>query len=405
MQCLRRAFRPTLTFTTRGPMAPTTGSGASTARASSVRGVLSSSAFPVIFATSALLALSGCGDDDGPTDPGGGNEPPEFRDLSLTLNSMNPHVGQRIEFRIVSDAGDLASRVFVDPLPGPNYVLNVPKSVEEGAHRLDFFADHNGNGGYDAPPTDHAWRIALGASGSLEPSFTHNTSFTDIGTPSGMGDFSLELTGMTPHVGQLFELRVKDTESGQTVGQYRLGAVAGPDFTLDIPGIIEMERSYTVDFYADLNGDGEYDAPPTDHAWRETGMGTASGLTIAFTHATNFTDIAFGDSGGPFDPTPTPTFSEIQDEILTPRCVNSGCHPGGGAPMSLAEGVAYGNLVGVASSYGMNRVTSGSSATSALYLKVIGDSQTGQRMPPSGTLSQDQIEMIRDWIDAGAANN
>ena len=73
--------------------------------------------------------------------------------------------------------------------------------------------------------------------------------------------------------------------------------------------------------------------------------------------------------------------------------------------MSLAEGVAYGNLVGVASSYGMNRVTSGSSATSALYLKVIGDSQTGQRMPPSGTLSQDQIEMIRDWIDAGAANN
>ncbi|MEZ4647901.1 MAG: hypothetical protein R3E97_03795 [Candidatus Eisenbacteria bacterium] len=377
MQWPKRAFRPTITFAT----------------------------VPTLIAVSALLALSGCGDDDGPTDPPGGNEPPELRDLSLTLNTMNPHVGQKLEFRVVSDGGDLESRIYLDPLPGPDYMLEVPKAVQEGGHRLDFFADHNGNGSYDAPPADHAWRIALGSTGSLAPDFTHNTSFTDIGSPAGEGDFSLVLTGMTPHVGQLFELRVKDTETGQTVGQYRLGAVLGADFTVDIPGVIETGRSYTVDFYADMNGDGEYDAPPADHAWRETGVGTASGLTVAFTHATNFTDIAFGDSGGPFDPNVTPTFSQIQSEILTPRCVNSGCHPGGGAPMSLAAGSAYGNMVGVASAYGMDRVTPGSPFSSVLYLKVIGDSETGQRMPPSGSLTADQIEMIRAWIEAGAAND
>ncbi len=103
------------------------------------------------------------------------------------------------------------------------------------------------------------------------------------------------------------------------------------------------------------------------------------------------------------------TFSSIQDNILTPKCVNAGCHPGGGAPMSLAKGVAYQNLVNVPSAYNMPRVDPSDANNSALYLKVIGDARTGgtQLRMPLGRppLGQQEIDAIRDWINAGADNN
>jgi hypothetical protein len=102
-----------------------------------------------------------------------------------------------------------------------------------------------------------------------------------------------------------------------------------------------------------------------------------------------------------------PTLSSIQNNILTPKCVNAGCHPGGAAPMSLASGVARGNLVNVASAYsGLLRVNPGKPDSSVLYLKVIGDSKTGTRMPQVGSaLSGDETGAIRDWIENGALDN
>lgn len=43
----------------------------------------------------------------------------------------------------------------------------------------------------------------------------------------------------------------------------------------------------------------------------------------------------------------------------------------------------------------------GSSATSRLYLKLIG-TEFGQQMPPTGPLRQEQIDIIKRWIDEGA---
>lgn len=109
-----------------------------------------------------------------------------------------------------------------------------------------------------------------------------------------------------------------------------------------------------------------------------------------------------------------PTFSSIQANIFTPRCVNQGCHPGGAAPADLAltSNVSYGNLVNRQSAYGsprLLRVSPGDANNSALYLKVIGDARVGGtagRMPLGlGALSTDQINAIRDWINAGAQNN
>ncbi len=99
------------------------------------------------------------------------------------------------------------------------------------------------------------------------------------------------------------------------------------------------------------------------------------------------------------------TFSSIQKNILTPGCVNRGCHPPAG-PMSLKEGEAYQNLVNQPSAYGMPRVDPGKPDNSALYLKVVGDARTGARMPLNAPpLSQEQIDAIRTWIQNGAKND
>ena len=99
------------------------------------------------------------------------------------------------------------------------------------------------------------------------------------------------------------------------------------------------------------------------------------------------------------------TLSSIQATIFTPKCTNPGCHPGGGAPMSLQPGQSFANLVNVNSAYGRLRVAPGNANNSALYLKVIGNS-AGGRMPLGGQpLSQAETDTIAAWINRGALNN
>ena len=66
--------------------------------------------------------------------------------------------------------------------------------VEPGiSYIVDFYADHNGNGGYDAPPTDHAWRLETGqAMGDVELDFIHNTDFTEIFATTSIGSTNFE---------------------------------------------------------------------------------------------------------------------------------------------------------------------------------------------------------------------
>jgi len=101
------------------------------------------------------------------------------------------------------------------------------------------------------------------------------------------------------------------------------------------------------------------------------------------------------------------TLSSIQTNIFTPKCVNAGCHPGGGAPMPLNNGASFGALVGVNSvTYGRPRVAPGNANNSVLYLKVIADNSVGRGMPLVGAaLSQAETDSIRAWINRGAQNN
>jgi uncharacterized protein (DUF2141 family) len=168
------------------------------------------------------------------------------------------------------------SLMYEDIVPGHSYTV-------------DIFFDHNSNGYYDAPPVDHAWRFALpDVSDNEVLDFTHNTDFTDI---EWEHQLKVLLSGMTPHVGQMMTFFVRDLASGQDLDTIVIDAVSGADFDVE-SYVIEPEGSYLVDFFADHNGNGFYDVPPTDHAWRlETGE-TMGDVELAFIHNTDFTDIS-----------------------------------------------------------------------------------------------------------------
>jgi len=130
------------------------------------------------------------------------------------------------------------------------------------------------------------------------------------------------------------------------------------------------------------------------------------------------------DSHGASDPTPdtrtvtvqggggeTATFTAVQQQIFNQSCAFSGCH-GGSSPaegMDLRSGAAYTNIVNVRSSQrsSLDRIEPSDPDDSYLYLKVIGDSSIdGVRMPRGGSpLSQDLIDLLRDWIERGAPND
>jgi hypothetical protein len=105
-----------------------------------------------------------------------------------------------------------------------------------------------------------------------------------------------------------------------------------------------------------------------------------------------------------------PSFALVIDEILVRRsCSLGSCHGGGAGDLALTPSVAgnYANLVNVPSSDQPEvlLVKPGDAANSYLIMKLEGTG-SGARMPlGSGPLSATDLNNIRDWINAGAANN
>ena len=109
-----------------------------------------------------------------------------------------------------------------------------------------------------------------------------------------------------------------------------------------------------------------------------------------------------GDNGDNGDAV---TLATLSNEIFTPNCATSGCHagPAASAGLSLEAGVIADEIIGVTSArYGdILRVNPGDPDNSLIVQKVRGEA--GARMPMGGTaLSEEEIEKIVEWIEAGA---
>ncbi|MCA9704379.1 MAG: hypothetical protein KDK70_00860 [Myxococcales bacterium] len=110
------------------------------------------------------------------------------------------------------------------------------------------------------------------------------------------------------------------------------------------------------------------------------------------------------------DPESGATFSGDVQPILTARCATPGCH-GSMAPaagLDLTEGAAWESLVDVMSTQNPDfpLVTPVNPQYSYLMTKLLGDGFSGKRMPlGSQPLSDAEIDVIRRWINLGAADD
>lgn len=102
---------------------------------------------------------------------------------------------------------------------------------------------------------------------------------------------------MLAHIGQTFTLYVKDLSSGEVLDSVIIESVVEEDFEVE-SSVIEIGGSYQIDFWADLNENGQYDPPPADHAWRLLLEEVEGDTTIEFVHNGSFTDIMDGGATG-----------------------------------------------------------------------------------------------------------
>lgn len=208
---------------------------------------------------------------------------------AINFSSMNPHLNQLIEARAVDEmTGIEAGRSRLERITNNDFSMLITGLEAGRNYDVEFYADLNGNGNYDSPPVDHAWRRSAATNlGDTEINFSHNTDFQDI-----EWDYivNVDFTEMSPHLGQLFELRVVENSTGTEVGRKKFDQVPGVNYSTVIGGI-ESGKSYNIDFYADLNSNDKYDSPPTDHAWRINFNAANQNNYTHFAHNTNFIDI------------------------------------------------------------------------------------------------------------------
>ena len=226
--------------------------------------------------------------------------------LTINFSGMTPNIGQMFRLRVVEQStGSSVKDTTIASLTTANFQIAFPKILESGkSYNIDFYIDLNQNGVYDTPPVDHAWRLTVSSpTADVTLAFSPNSSYTDIKYPSDPGpyDLALNFSGMTPDIGQKFQLRVVDSASAEKAADTTLTAVPGADFQISFSRILKARHSYNIDFYADMNNNGIYDPPPADHAWRLKISSAYGKSTLTFTYSTSFTDVRFPVGPGPYN--------------------------------------------------------------------------------------------------------
>ena len=108
-------------------------------------------------------------------------------------------------------------------------------------------------------------------------------------SPAALSTLTVNFSGMAPYQGQLLELRILDWETFEETARARIDPVT-PSFTVLLDAV-QAGRSYEVDLYVDLNGNGRYDAPPVDHAWIVFLDNVQGDTSMDFSPNTNYEDI------------------------------------------------------------------------------------------------------------------
>ncbi|MFH2005878.1 MAG: hypothetical protein ABI333_04735 [bacterium] len=115
----------------------------------------------------------------------------------------------------------------------------------------------------------------------------------DDGGVADDGPYDLIFSGASydPHEGQQLFVAVVDVAAGTIVAAEQ-ATVTGGSFDFTWIDLLEKGRDYRLDFFADLNQDGDCNPAPEDHVW-STSISAASGdQDVEVTHNTDFSPAA-----------------------------------------------------------------------------------------------------------------
>jgi hypothetical protein len=169
----------------------------------------------------------------------------------------------------------------------------------------------------------------------------------------------------------------------------------------DCDGTVDNGFDTDMDLFTTCGADGDINA--------EADNDCDDSLPLTFPGATETIDGNDEDCDGDIDEY---TFTQVQTLVFVNSC---GCHNGGTHSTGMVglSGVnGYNNIVSVASSQmpSLNRIEPGLSLDSYLFQKITGTQTTATNPMPNGSpglivTSPDHVTGIKNWIDAGAAND
>jgi len=119
--------------------------------------------------------------------------------LQIQFSNFGQDVGRAFFIRAVDlGTGSEVGREMLNSIPAADFNMDLWVLINGHSYRLDFFADFNQNGAYDAPPADHAFSVEIdNVNGDLIHTFSYNSSFADINwpAPANFTDFAGTWTG------------------------------------------------------------------------------------------------------------------------------------------------------------------------------------------------------------------
>lgn len=140
---------------------------------------------------------------------------------------------------------------------------------------------------------------------------------------SGSARLTVDFSSMDALVGQPFAIRIVDEGTGAEAARQAMSSIPGSAFEIQFANLKKGE-SYRIDFYADTNRNGTYDAPPADQAWRVAGILLQKDSTVSFSPTADFTDIAWPQATATVTPGTSTPLGPSSDTVTVDGTIASG---------------------------------------------------------------------------------
>jgi hypothetical protein len=222
---------------------------------------------------------------------------PIWRSLVFTGTGFAVHDGAKIAVSVTrDDTKEVVAGKVVAAQSGDSFSFSWPGLLAPGVtYNVDYYADANGNKACDAPTADHVWRRVIAPTDTGALTVTHDANWINqcpsFSTLASRRSLTFKGTGFAVHTGRRVDVVVSRTKDGAAIAHSGYAALEGDALSFGWEGLLEVGEAYTVDYFADNNGDGTCNAPPDDHVWRQSIPAVTGDVALAVVHDTNWVNV------------------------------------------------------------------------------------------------------------------